>query len=46
MSQEVMDWYGTEFKTFDKSQCEMEVCYPRCVCENWKGHVAKHNYVN
>jgi len=22
-----------------------EVCYPRCVCENWKVYVVKHNYV-
>ena len=24
----------------------LEVCHPRCVCENWKGYVAKHNSVN
>ena len=24
----------------------LEVCHPRCVCENWKGYVVKHNYVN
>jgi len=23
-----------------------EVCHPRCVYENWEGHVVKHNYVN
>jgi len=23
----------------------LEVCHPRCVCENWKGYVVKHNYV-
>jgi len=23
-----------------------EVCHPRCVCENWKGYVVKHNCVN
>jgi len=23
----------------------MEVCHPRCVCENWKGYVVKHIYV-
>ena len=20
----------------------LEVCHPRCVCENWKGYVVKH----
>jgi len=25
---------------------KLEVCHPRCVCENWKGYVVKHNYVN
>jgi len=25
---------------------QLEVCHPRCVCENWKGYVVKHNYVN
>jgi len=25
--------------------CILEVCHPRCVCENWKGYVVKHNYV-
>ena len=24
---------------------KLEVCHPRCVCENWKGYVVKHNYV-
>jgi len=24
----------------------LEVCHPRCVCENWKGYVVKHNCVN
>ena len=24
----------------------LELCQPRCVCENWKGYVVKHNYVN
>jgi hypothetical protein len=25
----------------------LEVCHPvLCVCENWKGYVVKHNYVN
>ena len=24
----------------------LEVCHPRCVCENWKGYVVKQNYVN
>ena len=24
----------------------LEVCHPRCVCENWKRYVVKHNYVN
>ena len=24
----------------------LEVCHPRCVCENWKGYVVKHNSVN
>jgi len=23
-----------------------EVCHPCCVCENWKGYVVIHNYVN
>ena len=26
--------------------CFLEVCHPRCVCENWKGYVVKHNYIN
>jgi len=21
-------------------------CHPRCMFENWKGYVVKHNYVN
>jgi len=25
---------------------KLEVCHPRCVCENWKGYVVKHSYVN
>ena len=25
---------------------KLEVCHPRCVFENWKGYVVKHNYVN
>ena len=25
---------------------KFEVCHRRCVCENWKEHVVKHNYVN
>ena len=25
---------------------KLDVCHPRCVCENWKGCVIKHNYVN
>jgi len=24
----------------------LEVCHPRCVCENWKGYVVKHNSVH
>ena len=24
----------------------LEVCHPRCVCENWKGYVVKHNSGN
>ena len=24
----------------------LEVCHPRCVCENWKGYAVKHNSVN
>ena len=24
----------------------LEVCHPRCVCENRKGYVVKYNYVN
>jgi len=24
----------------------LAVCHPRCVCENWKGYVVAHNYVN
>ena len=27
-------------------QINLEVCHLRCVCENWKGYVVKHNYVN
>jgi len=23
----------------------LELCHPRCVCENWKGHVVKQNCV-
>ena len=30
-----------------KDSCrKLEVCHTRCVCENWKGYVVKHNYVN
>ena len=25
---------------------QLEVCHPRCVCENWKGYLVKHNYIN
>jgi len=25
---------------------KLEVCHPRCVCENWTGYLVKHNYVN
>jgi len=25
---------------------KLEVCHPRCVCENWKEYVVKHNHVN
>ena len=28
------------------SSTGLEVCHPRCVCENWKRYVVKHNYVN
>jgi len=28
------------------TQSNLEVCHPRCVCDNWKGYVVKHNYVN
>jgi len=31
--------------TCDYNSCS-EVCHPHCVCENWKGYVVKHNYVN
>jgi len=24
----------------------LEVCHPRCLCENWKGYAVKHNCVN
>jgi len=24
----------------------LEMCHPRCACENWKGYVVKHNCVN
>ena len=24
----------------------LEVCHPRCVCENWERYVVKHNYVS
>ena len=24
----------------------LEVCHPRCVCEDWKGYVVKHNCVS
>ena len=30
----------------DYIQWNLEVCHPRCVCENWKGYVDKHNCVN
>ena len=36
----------TLMKTFPINITDLEVCHPRCVCENWKGHVVKHNYVN
>ena len=29
-----------------KNNGDLEVCHRRCVCENWKGYVVKHNYVN
>ena len=28
------------------TRSKLEVCHPRCVCENWKGFVVKHNDVN
>ena len=31
---------------YELSIYKLEVCHPRCVCENWKGNVVKHNYVN
>ena len=34
------------FGTFKKVVCQnLELCHPRCVCENWNGYVVKHNYV-
>ena len=35
-------------RMLDFTMNKLEVCYPRCVCvcENWKGYVVKHNYVN
>ena len=32
--------------TARQSNIILEVCHPRCVCENWKGYVVKHNSVN
>ena len=31
---------------YTKHTWVLEVCHPRCVCENWKGYVVKHNCVN
>jgi len=25
---------------------QLEVWHPRCVCENWKGYLVKHNCIN
>ena len=30
----------------EKEDLYLEVCNPRCVCENWKEYVVKHNYVS
>jgi len=39
-----MWWHWT--KKNHNIQMAGEVCHPLCVCENWKGYVVKHNYVN
>jgi len=33
-----MHLVGSYFKNIN-----LEVCRPRCVCENWKGHVVKQH---
>ena len=38
--------YTVYFHVVVSLLCNLEVCHPQCVCENWKGYVAKHNYVN
>jgi len=34
------------FERPEDGDSTLEVCHPRCVCENWKECVVKHNYVN
>ena len=34
------------FIYFNNKPLYLEVSHLRCVCENWKGHVVKHNYAN
>jgi len=36
----------TDSVTESRLIASLEVCHPRCVCENWKGYVVKHYYVN
>jgi len=38
---EIRRWNGSS-----QQLCHLEVCHLRCVCENWKGYVVKHNCVN
>jgi len=43
--------YGAEVVRYNHPvskyhKISLEVCHPRCVCENWKGYVVKYNYVN
>ena len=33
-------------RTLNCPTLNLEVCHPRCVCENWKRYVVKHKYVN
>ena len=34
------------FRFIGLPSVNFEVRHPRCVCENWKGYVVKHNCVN